>query len=118
MAFWFDTTITPLAINSNQELSLALGTKTLVKLTGTTSVHIFGLAQIGGNVDGAVVTFLNVSGASLCTFAFDHESSSASALVNRFRNPSFVAMSTGTFWGGVSYRYDASAQRWRFLSRS
>lgn len=118
MSFAYDKVIDPITITSNQELALALGAKTLVQLTGAAAFQIFGLAQVGGNVDGAVVTFVNVSGGSTTSFTCVQESTSASALVDRFRNPSLVNISTGTFYGSITYRYDSTPLRWVLLSHT
>jgi hypothetical protein len=115
MALWFDKTIDPITVSADQELSLTLGARTLVQLTGSSTVQIFGLAQAGGNIDGAVVTFMNVSNSGTCAFRFMALSASASSTANRFRNPS---QSTGNFttvgfrYGGITYRYDAAQLLW------
>jgi len=113
--FWFDTRLGPLTISSSQELSLVLGAKTFVQLTGSSAVQIFGLAQTGGNVDGAVVTFANVSNGASTTFQFMEQSGSASSPVNRFRNGG-VNVTIGALYGGVTYRYDASLLRWVMIA--
>lgn len=116
---WFDTIIPAITVSSNQELSLALGLKTLVYLTGSGAVTIFGMSTIGGNQDGAEVTFCNVSNNPSVQFSFAHESSSASSLLNRFRNKGGTTASSSAGIGAATYRYFGGAggmQRWLQIS--
>lgn len=114
----FDSILPAITISSNQELSLNLGGKTLVYLTAASSFTIFGIATTGGNVDGAVVTLVNVSNSASVQFTFAHESSSASALVNRFRNSSQTSIASGFGIGGVTYLYVGSLSRWVVMSHT
>ncbi len=116
--FAFDKVLDPITIIASQELSLTLGTKTLVQLTGTSSFHFFGLAQVGGNLDGAVVTFVNVSNGAGTKYTFDHESASASSAANRFRGSSGGSFAIGFFYGGLTVRYDAVVSRWIVLGHT
>jgi len=119
---WYDTVLPPLTISGNQELALTLGAKTLVQLTGGTGAfQIFGLAQAGGNVAGAVITFANVSNGSATTYKFMGLSSSASSPVNRFRNPNGGGGNfdgIGPFYGSITYFYDSSVSLWIMLYHS
>lgn len=116
MSFWFDTVLAPITITSNQELSLALGARTLVQLTGAATFTFFGLARVGGNVDGQVVTFVNVSNSGSVAYGFADESGSATS-VNRFVNRASVTISIGANYGGITYRYSGQSSRWKLLAR-
>lgn len=115
MAFWFDKVLDPITVTASQELSLVLGTKTCVQLTGAAGFSVFGLAQIGGNVAGAVVTFFNLSNSGIVTYSFDNQSGSASA-VNRFFVGGGSSALIGASYGGITFRYSAQISRWVYLS--
>src|SRR4051812_2712137 len=93
--FLYDKTFGPITITADTELSLSLGATTLVFVTAAsgTTFQFPGLSRVGGNLDGLVVTFADVSNVSH-TFRWLHDSVAASTLVNRFRNSSGVNLTT------------------------
>jgi hypothetical protein len=115
----FTTVLTPAILTGNQELVLALGRTTIVNLTSTGNVTIFGLFATGGNVDGMVVCLSNVNNSSF-QFTGAHESGSASAATNRFRNAGLTDVSGGTGAGCLWYRYNAaiSTGRWIMIGKT
>lgn len=117
--FLFDTSLTPaqFTLPNNQELSLALGRVTIVHMTATQSLTFVGLFATGGNIDGMVVHFSNVNNNSF-VMSFAHESGSASAAGNRFRNASSTTADGGSGAGGVLYRYNGTALRWVELGKT
>lgn len=111
----FNATLSPAAYTTSQEISLALGVTSLVLFSVTTSsLQIFGLSVPGGNVDGMVACFRN-GGSQGAVFV--HESTSATALVNRFNNVSLAnvtVVSAGAIW----YRFNALASRWQHIGKA
>jgi hypothetical protein len=110
----FPTVLTPAALTGNQELVLALGRTTYVGLTSTGSRTIFGLLASGGNVDGMVVCLSNLNNSAFA-FTAQHESASASAATNRFRNRGLADFSGGTGAGAIWYRYNAAVSGGRWI---
>lgn len=123
----FDTIIQPITISASTELSLALGSKTLVFLTGASSFSLYGIAAVGGNQDGMVVVLCNVCNAAV-NYAAQHESGLASAAANRFLHANLVAVTIGVNTplggigsgvGGAAYRYfGGSINRWILMSHT
>lgn len=117
---WFDTTPSPITITSSQELSLALGTRSIVYILGTSGVtlQLFGIATVGGNVDGAVATIVNISNLIGTQYTFVHESGSASSPANRFLNLG-ASNQTPASIGSATYRYfGGSTNRWVMMNKS
>lgn len=117
MNLWYDKIIGPVTLTSNIELGFVLGARTLIQLSAaaSTTFQIVGLNASGGNHDGAVVTFVDVSNVTH-TFQFLHESVGTDTF-NRFRNASSANFSTSGI-GAVTYRYDGSIQRWFMLGHT
>jgi hypothetical protein len=111
----FNATLSPAAYTTNQEISLALGSTTLVLFSVTVaSLSIFGLSVPGGNIDGMVVCLRNGGSQGA---VFPHESTSASALVNRFNNANLTSVAivpNGVIW----YRFNALAARWQHIGKA
>lgn len=113
MALLFPTVLSPASYTSNQELSLTLGTtSTLVRMNSNGNRHFFGLAATGGNVDGMVVCLVNISNTANWQHIFDHDSASASNVINRFFCPGASNLNSGTGIGAVWFRYDGTLLRW------
>jgi|ERR1700748_685090 len=120
----FDTILAPITVTSNTEIVATLGARTLILVTGAASFSFFGIAAVGGNVDGAVAVVLNISNAVGVNFSFLNESSSASSPVNRFVNQGgsnvttgLGVLGTGSGIGSTAYRYyGGSIQRWVAMS--
>ncbi len=121
---WFDTTLS-LTIASNGELSVALGSRSLVLVTGSSSFQIYGIAAVGGNQDGMVVVVANIQNGA-ASFTALNESLLASSPLNRLRNHNAndyaIGISTpfgsGSGVGAAVYRYFGTTQRWIMMSRT
>ena len=115
----FPTVLTVGPLTGNQELVLALGRTTIVNLTSTGSVTLFGLLASGGNVDGMVVCLSNLNNSSF-QFTAQHESASASAVTNRFRNAGLTDVSGGTGAGALWFRFNAAVAggRWMMIGKT
>lgn len=112
--FLFDTEITLFStLPNNQELSLALGSKTLVHWTSSQSLTFIGLSVSGAvPSDKLVVCFSNVNGSNGFSQSFAHDSSSTTNAAFRFLNKSLTTANGGTGIGAIWYEYYATAQRW------
>jgi len=117
MAFLF----TPMSLtlgsgDNNTTLSLALGSSTFINVTLTSaSITLVGMSTIGGNIDGAVVCFSNVStGGNTLTFA---HASGVPLPANRFTNSGTVDRSAVQF-GASWYRYSAVTLTWQQMMRA
>jgi hypothetical protein len=94
------------------ELHLTLPARTtLVEVTLTTSVSLRGMLAAGGNVDGLVVCFSNLSAFSL---GFNHDDGGASVPTNRFRN-ALLTGATASQFGSMWYCYSSSFSRWQTI---
>jgi len=100
------------AADNNHELMLALGSTTIVYVTLSSSISTVGLIASTGNVDGMVVCFSNIS-SSVFSHSFLNDSGLASALGNRFRNPS---SSTAVQYGAVTHRWSSLTSRWQVIA--
>jgi hypothetical protein len=113
----FPTILRPASFTSNQELSLSVGpTSTIVFMTSNANRTFFGLAAVGGNQDGMVVCFVNVSNTANWQHIFAHDSSSASNVINRFLMPGQGNLNTGTGIGSCTVVYNGTMQRWLCIS--
>lgn len=116
----FDTELTVFStLPDNQELSLALGNKTIVHWTSSQSLSFVGLSVSGSQpVDKMVVCFSNVNGSTGYTQTFAHESSSASSPAFRFRNAGLAGANGGAGIAAVWYQYYASQLRWIMIGKT
>jgi len=102
------------APDNNTTLSVLLASTTIINVTLTSGISIVGLAATGGNVDGMVVCFSNISATAL-TLGLANLSGSALP-VNQFRHHGGAAASL-TQYGAVWYRYTAAELRWQEIAR-
>lgn len=112
--FLFDTELTITgALPTNQELSLALGSKTIVHWFSLVQITYVGLSVSGSTpVDKMVVCFSNVSNSGI-TQDFAHDSGSATNSAFRFHNAGLSGINGGTGAGAVWYQYYAAQSRWK-----
>lgn len=118
--FLFDTELTLTGGANNQELSLALGIKTIVHWTSAASLTYVSLSLSGAiPTNGLVVCFSNVSNSSF-TQSFDHESVHANVTnpAFRFRNAGLTSVNGGTGAGAVTYEYYSTLQRWIMIGKT
>ncbi len=115
---WYDTELNPprFSLPDNQELRLLLGAKTLVNLTTDRSLTFVGLAAIGGNVNGAVVTF-SVLNASF-NLSWAHLSPLASSPNNRFWCAGAVTAVGATGVSAITFRYHSTLGLWVQIARA
>lgn len=113
----YQTALRPAAYTTNQELVLALSATTIVYMTSPGNLSFFGIAAVGGNVDGMVVTLTNITLGSI-QHSFLHESSSTSSVVNRLWNPALNTVGSGIGIGSITYRYDGTLARWTMISKT
>lgn len=117
--FLYDTVINMTgSLPSNTELSLALGRTTIVNWTSANTLTYVGLLATGGNVDGMVVTFSNITNSGAITMNFAHDSSLASAMTNRFMNAGGATVNGGSAVGAITYRYNGTNQRWVQIAKT
>lgn len=111
--FLFDTEIVVFStLPNNQELSLALGSKTIVHWTSSQSLDFVGLSVSGSApVDKMIVCFSNVNTSSF-TQGFVHESGTATNPAFRFRCKGLTTVNGGTGIGAIWFEYYGSLQRW------
>jgi hypothetical protein len=112
----YQTRLAPPVYTTNQELSLALGATTIVYMTSTINLTFFGIAAVGGNVDGMVVTLTNITLGSI-QHSYAHESGSAST-INRLWNPGLNTVASGVGIGSITYRFDGTISRWTMISKT
>ena len=102
--------------DNNGTIALTLGTTTFVEVTLTSSISIVGIAADGGNVDGSVACFNNITSGGAFILSFLHDSG-IPAFANRFRTGGEVPMSVAPF-GAAWFRYSALTQCWQQMMRA
>lgn len=104
--------------STNTEWVLALDTITLVNVQVNGNYTFVGLASIGGNIDGQVVTFALRTGNIAFGMTFANRSVLASVPANRFTHTSESGPVLGPSYGAITYRYDAAAALWMMIGRT
>lgn len=120
--FLFDTElVVSHTLPDNQELSLALGSKTIVHSTLSQSLSFIGLSASGAiPQDKMVVCFSNVTFTSSFSQTFVHEATSPapSNPAFRFRNAGLANVTGGAGIGAIWYEYYATLQRWIMIGKT